>query len=513
VIYIFKSLLSEENYNGTLNTWQEKAYNKRDSVSVRVYSACVPDKRTDFLNGDVECLQKIIESGLRPTDLALALSIVRRGGFERVPELEKMELLVKSILIEGHELHEVLPYVQRLLSSPERIFNKEQLSELLINLPLHNQTLTQPELIEISETLSRLYTISNENIDEVGLFKILLNSNHIPLIKSAYSLLFHTYSQFEVNSVSIPGIDLLNFVPNVKSEVMEPKTLAYILTWLLLIHKYKTERFHKEKQKSPSSEFMNSFKDLLESSGELVTVFLTTLMGYLHDETEIDCSYDVSWTDVLNEDSVAQLCCFSMLQFLSSFPSLGRSWWLGTDRFLSNSVSRVVKKVISSVILQQEMKNIENRQVEWKEQGVSIICSKAAKNITAVFSKSEFSVQVSLQIPTDYPLSSPEPTITKKVKISEDKVRRWLLSMVQLLQQENSSLLELLLAWKDHVERELEGIEDCFICYYLVHPTDKSLPTLPCQVCNNKFHKLCIQKWFNSSHNANCPLCRNPFRN
>ena len=281
---------------------------------------------------------------------------------------------------------------------------------------------------------------------------------------------------------------------------------------MILIEKYKMDRFHREKNKEIISDFMVCFKDLLENTPELVTVFLTTLMAYLHDETELDIGFNVAWTDILNEESCAKLACLAMYKFLSTFPSLGRTWWLGIDRFLSNSVQKVVKKMISSVILNQEIRNIENRQLEWKEKGLNIISSKAARDITAVFTKSEFSVQVSLQIPNDYPLSPPEPIVTKKVKISEDKTRRWLLSIVQLLQQENSSILEVLLTWREHVERELDGIEDCFICYYLVHPTDKSLPNLPCQVCSNKFHKLCIQKWFNSSHNATCPLCRNPFR-
>lgn len=514
IIYIFKSLLSQENYNDKLEYWQQKAYSQRDKQSVRIYAACIPDNRLDLIESDKNCLENLIEQGLIPTDMALALSLIRRGGFSSVPNLEKLELLVISILMEGKDLYEVLPYTQRLLASPENIFNKDQLSELLINLPLHNQSLTQPELVEISEALTRLYSIANENIDESGLYQILSTLQHIPLIKSVYSLLSYTYSQFEVKSSNIPkfALELLNYVPNVNSEIMETKTLAYIIAWELLINKYKTERYHREKKKEPASEFMTNFKDLLENSSEIVTVFLTTLMAYLHDESELDLNFDVSWTDILNEDSCAKLCCLSMMHFLSAFPSLGRSWWLGTDRFLSNSVQKVVKKLISSCILTQEIKNIENRQIEWKEQNVNIVCSKAARNISAVFSKSEFSVQVTLQIPNDFPLSPPEPTVTKKVKISEDKVRKWLLSIVQLLQQENSSILELILAWKDHVERELEGIEDCFICYYLVHPTDKSLPNLPCQVCNNKFHKLCIQKWFNSSHNANCPLCRNPFR-
>lgn len=517
IIYIFKSVLSEALYNETLEKWKKLAYNGEDQIHVRIYAACIPDSCTESLQEDIECLRRIIGKGLRPTDLALILSIIRRAGFKAVPDLEQIELLVISILLEGKDLHEVLPYIQRLLATPEFIFNKEQISELIINIPLHNHSLSQPELLEISETFTRMYSIVDENIDEESCFQILAEDSHVGLVKSVYSLLEYIYSQCEtkrtqVQAICQPALKLLNLVPNVKADVMESKTLAYILGWMLLIEKYRMDRFHREKNGEAISEFMVCFKDLLESTPDLVTVFLTTLMGYLHDEISLDVGFNVSWTDILNEDSCAKLSCLAMFRFLSTFPSLGRSWWLGTDRFLSNSVQNVVKKLISSTILGQEIKNIENRQLDWKAKGLHIVSSKAARDITAVFSKSEFSVQVSLSIPTDYPLSSPDPTLTKKVKINEEKVRKWQLSIVQLLQQENSSILEVLMVWKEHVERELEGIEDCFICYYLVHPTDKSLPNLPCQVCQNKFHKLCIQKWFNSSHNATCPLCRNPFR-
>ena len=517
IIYIFKSVLSESLYNETLEKWRSLAYAGEDQVHVRIYAACVPDTALDSLPQDIACLARIIDKGLRPTDLALVLSIVRRAGFQSVPDLEKIELLLISILLEGKDLHEVLPYVQRLLATPQYIFNKEQISELIINLPLHCLELSQPELLEISETFTRIYSIVDENIDEESCFQILAQDCQVGLAKSVYSLMEYAYSQCEIKRTRVQAIPehairLINYVPNVKTEVMESKTLSYIFGWMLLIEKYRMDRFHREKNNEAISEFMVCFKDLLESTPELVTVFLTTLMGYLHDESSLDIAFNVAWIDILNEDSCAGLACLAMYKFLSTFPSLGRSWWLGTERFLSNSVQAVVKKRISSMILSQEIKNIENRQLEWKEKGLSIVCSRAARDITAVFSKSEFSVQVTLLVPTDYPLSSPDPTLTKKVKISEEKIRKWQLSIVQLLQQENSSILEVLMVWKEHVERELEGIEDCFICYYLVHPTDKSLPNLPCQVCNNKFHKLCIQKWFNSSHNATCPLCRNPFR-
>lgn len=63
---------------------------------------------------------------------------------------------------------------------------------------------------------------------------------------------------------------------------------------MLLIEKYRMERFHREKKKEGLSDFMVCFKDLLETTPELVTVFLTTLMAYLHDESELDVNYNVA---------------------------------------------------------------------------------------------------------------------------------------------------------------------------------------------------------------------------
>jgi hypothetical protein len=102
-----------------------------------------------------------------------------------------------------------------------------------------------------------------------------------------------------------------------------------------------------------------------------------------------------------------------------------------------------------------------------------------------------------MAIPDCYPLRSIDISYSKELlKINESKVRRWFLSITQLLTKENSRILDAILLWKQNVEKELEGIEECNICYYIVHASDKSLPNLPCRTCKNKFHSTCIRKWF-----------------
>jgi len=518
VLQVCKLHIQPLKFEETVEKWRNLAYTQEEPYTLKVYAACLDDNSTVGIEGDIECLKKAVEKGLKGPDLALALNIARRGGFESLEGLlEPIELQVIELLVNHQNIKEVLPYIQKLLGSPQHIFNSNELTELLLNLP-KNKELSQADLLELAETFTRLPSVVDPELDEHSIYLVLSQTMNIPLIKACFALLQDTYSRFETQKSmeeGIPGAakEILNWVPTVQGEYMQPKVLVFIASWLLLLHKYRMDKHHREKtQEGGDSNFMTEFKDTLEKKQETVTVFLTTLLGYMHEETKLDPYFNVAWVDVLDEDSYGKLAALGMFEFLKTFPSLGRQWWLQIDRYLSNTVKNIVKNQISSVLFQEETKNIENRQVEWKSDDLNISCSKAGKDITATFNKDEFNMQVNLKFPSDYPLSSPDPQITKKVKISEEKMRRWSLSMLRLLQQENSSILEVILTWKKHVERELEGIEDCYICYYLVHPTDKSLPVLPCPTCQNKFHKLCIQKWFETSAKSNCPLCQNPFR-
>jgi hypothetical protein len=51
-----------------------------------------------------------------------------------------------------------------------------------------------------------------------------------------------------------------------------------------------------------------------------------------------------------------------------------------------------------------------------------------------------------------------------------------------------------ILLWSNNVEKEFEGMEECPICYYIVHQTNQSLPKLQCRTCRKKFHAQCRYK-------------------
>ena len=56
-----------------------------------------------------------------------------------------------------------------------------------------------------------------------------------------------------------------------------------------------------------------------------------------------------------------------------------------------------------------------------------------------------------------------------------------------------------------------EGVEECPICYTVIHMVNGTLPKLSCHTCKHKFHAACLYKWFNTSNKSACPLCQSPW--
>ena len=82
----------------------------------------------------------------------------------------------------------------------------------------------------------------------------------------------------------------------------------------------------------------------------------------------------------------------------------------------------------------------------------------------------------------------------------------WVLTVVQ-----NGSVLDGLQLWKQNVDKHFEGVEECYICYSVLHGSSYQLPRKQCRTCRKRFHAECLYRWFDTSNNSACPLCRNLF--
>lgn len=74
---------------------------------------------------------------------------------------------------------------------------------------------------------------------------------------------------------------------------------------------------------------------------------------------------------------------------------------------------------------------------------------------------------------------------------------------------QNGTIIDGLTTFRRNVVGALKGQTECAICYSIVS-TDKKMPDKKCGTCKNAFHRTCLYKWFQTSHQNTCPLCRNP---
>lgn len=46
--------------------------------------------------------------------------------------------------------------------------------------------------------------------------------------------------------------------------------------------------------------------------------------------------------------------------------------------------------------------------------------------------------------------------------------------------------------WKCNLDKKFEGLQECMICFYILHGTNYQPPKLSCNNCKKKFHSACL---------------------
>lgn len=128
--------------------------------------------------------------------------------------------------------------------------------------------------------------------------------------------------------------------------------------------------------------------------------------------------------------------------------------------------------------------------------------------IKASYLIDEQKLEILFKLPSNYPLTNVQVHGVSRVGINEQKWKSWILSTQRVITGMNGSVMDSLELFTKNVNLQFSGFEECAICYSILHAVDRKLPTKTCPTCNNKFHGACLYKWFRSSGNNTCPMCR-----
>ncbi|MCD9639553.1 hypothetical protein HAX54_024169 [Datura stramonium] len=209
-------------------------------------------------------------------------------------------------------------------------------------------------------------------------------------------------------------------------------------------------------------------------------------------------------------EKVASLAGAIFGLMLCILPAYVRGWFSDIrDRSTSSAIEFFTRAYCSPPLIMNELSQI--KKANFADDNFSVTVSKSASEVVATYTKDETGMDLVIRLPASYPLRPVDVDCTKSLGISEVKQRKWLMSMMSFLRNQNGALAEAICIWKSNFDKEFEGVEECPICYSVIHTSNHSLPRLACKTCKHKFHSACLYKWFSTSHKSTCPLCQSPF--
>lgn len=216
-------------------------------------------------------------------------------------------------------------------------------------------------------------------------------------------------------------------------------------------------------------------------------------------------------------DECKYLMMHIMFELFKSVGSLTNMWFMNIkDRSLKNKIDSFVSQFISPILIKNEIDSVSRKieDFEKKDEALSIKVNNVTHEIRASYLIDEQNLVISFKLPNNYPLNNVEVIGVSRVGITEQKWKQWIMSTQHVITGMNGSVLDSLELFTKNVHLQFSGFEECAICYSILHAVDRKLPTKVCPTCSNRFHGACLYKWFRSSGNNTCPLCRGeiPFR-
>ncbi|XP_034745446.1 E3 ubiquitin-protein ligase listerin [Etheostoma cragini] len=289
--------------------------------------------------------------------------------------------------------------------------------------------------------------------------------------------------------------------------------LAYLLAWKLLLIFFKSSPSHLrahyaqylKRSCSLNKLLLDLFKLMPENpiypgqgpeTKEAKTFFTES------QSLAVDNSESVEW-------ELPHLACSVYYSTVQDLPAMVRLWWNGQEKRVSAAVEKFTIKYVSPVLSAQEISSVHSSTQIF--DSMTVKARSATREVIATYSVDDIFIELVIQLPQNYPLGSITVESGRRVGVAVQQWRNWMLQLSTYLTHQNGSIMEGLALWKNNVDKRFEGIEDCMICFSVIHGSNYSLPKKGCRTCKKKFHSACLYKWFTSSNKSTCPLCRETF--
>lgn len=285
-------------------------------------------------------------------------------------------------------------------------------------------------------------------------------------------------------------------------------TLAYLLIWdilLLLCDKSTTELRYQYAQWMKDKDYLsiflsNSFKLMPLEVLHSVDGSSKPLKHYFHDK------FDFPFNGGVTSERLERLVCWVYDGAVGQLPALVRQWWADADTRTAQIVERVTRAYVSPTLCYKELTNVTCNDNTFKNMVVRV--HPSVREVIAVYTIDDAQMELVITLPPNYPLAGAEVDCQKQIGGTAHKL---LMQLRMCIQHQNGRLWDGLMLWNNNLDKRFDGVEECYICFALIHQGTYQLPKLSCGTCKKKFHSACLYKWFSTSNKSTCPICRNLF--
>ncbi|EEZ97459.2 E3 ubiquitin-protein ligase listerin isoform X2 [Tribolium castaneum] len=284
---------------------------------------------------------------------------------------------------------------------------------------------------------------------------------------------------------------------------------AYLLLWGVLLSM--CEKSTPELRYQYADWFRNDdyFKSLLNNLFKLMP---TEILHYSEGKTKafsklFSQNPGLGFKEPCTSEQLEHIVCWIYSFCLAQLPALVRQWWSQTETKVTQIVEKVTAFYVSPQLCNQELLDITQHENKFKNMTVKIVPS--VREVIAVYTVDEAQMELVVTLPQNYPLGDPDVRCSRQ--IGGPLHKQWLMQLKKYLVHQNGRIWDGLSLWNSSLDKKFDGVEECYICFAVLHPGTYQLPKLTCQTCKKKFHSACLYKWFSTSNKSSCPICRNLF--
>ncbi|KAE8354998.1 hypothetical protein BDV28DRAFT_129930 [Aspergillus coremiiformis] len=388
----------------------------------------------------------------------------------------------------------------------------------------------QPRDVTVDLLCRLISNIPIENLEDVSQIFPLLTAESRVVQRAAYTVL-HRYIpsiqeqvSFDValskTAVKLPDelLSLLLEAPTMEAISSSygygkawSDIRSYLLSWKVVFDHFVNASF------AVQENYVSSIKenDVLIPLLEFTFDFLQKSHQKMVDASKFDIRLFEFDQSESQEKEVQWLLVHLYFLCLRHLANMTKSWWIDTKKRIKGPVEVWTEKYISPLIVEDALQGV----TEWtstqdpnEERALTVKVSPKTSEIIASIPVDEESppVALSISLPPAYPLQPALVVGRSRVLVDEKKWKNWLLTIQGVIMFANGNLVDGLLAFRKNVQGALKGQSECAICYSVIS-TDMQTPNKRCATCKNTFHSVCLFRWFKSSNQSTCPLCRNNF--